>query len=79
LNENYFSPRILYPAKLALKIDREMKIFHDKQEVICDHKLPLQKIMQGIVCTEDESKQSHEKTGCIKPQEKKKQAIREWH
>jgi hypothetical protein len=30
LNENNFSPRILYPAKLSFKIDRAIKIFHNK-------------------------------------------------
>jgi hypothetical protein len=34
---------------------------------------PLQKILQGILHTEDESKQNHEKTGSIKMQEKKRQ------
>jgi hypothetical protein len=33
LNENNFSPRILYPAKLLFKIDGEIKIFHDKQKL----------------------------------------------
>jgi hypothetical protein len=37
----------------------------------------LQKILQGILHTEDESKQNHERTGNIKPQEKKRQVIRE--
>jgi hypothetical protein len=40
-------------------------------------KPPLQKILQGILYTEDESKQNHERTGSIKPQEKKRQIIRE--
>jgi hypothetical protein len=34
-------------------------------------KPPLQKILQGILHTEDESKQNHKRTGSIKPQEKK--------
>jgi hypothetical protein len=33
MNENNFSPRILYPAKLSFKIDRAIKIFHDKQKL----------------------------------------------
>jgi hypothetical protein len=33
----------------------------------------LQKILQGILHTEDESKQNHERAGGIKPQEKKRQ------
>jgi hypothetical protein len=40
-------------------------------------KLPLQKILQGILHIEDGSKQNLERTGSIKPQEKKRQAIRE--
>jgi hypothetical protein len=42
-------------------------------------KSPLQKILQGILHTEDENKQNHEKMGSIKPQEKKTQGIREQH
>jgi hypothetical protein len=33
MNENNFSPRILYPVKLPLKIDRAMKILHDKHKL----------------------------------------------
>jgi hypothetical protein len=40
-------------------------------------KPPLQKILQGTVHTENESKQNHERTGSTKPQEKKTQGIRE--
>jgi hypothetical protein len=40
-------------------------------------KLPLQKILQGILHTEDENKQNHEKMGSIKQQEKKRKEIRE--
>jgi hypothetical protein len=38
-------------------------------------KPPLQKILQGNLHREDESKQNHERTGSIKPQ-KKRQVIR---
>jgi hypothetical protein len=37
----------------------------------------LLKILKGILHIEDESKQSHERMGSIKPQEKKRQVIRE--
>jgi hypothetical protein len=37
----------------------------------------LEKILQGILYTEDKSKQNHERTENVKPQEKKRQAIRE--
>jgi hypothetical protein len=30
LNENNFRPRVLYPAKLSLKINGAIKVFHDK-------------------------------------------------
>jgi hypothetical protein len=78
LNENNFSPRILYPAKLSFKIDGAIRIFHDKQQLkqYVTTKPPLQKILQGILHTEDESKPNYERTGSIKPQEKKRQEIR---
>jgi hypothetical protein len=40
-------------------------------------KPPLQKIIQRILHTEDETKQNHKGTGSIKLQEKKRQVIRE--
>jgi hypothetical protein len=78
LNENNFNPRILYPAKLSFKIDVPVKIFHNKQKLkqYMTTKPPLQKILQGILHTKDESKQKNEKTGNIKLQEKKRQGIR---
>jgi hypothetical protein len=33
LNENNFSPRILYPAKLSFKLDGAIKVFYDKQKL----------------------------------------------
>jgi hypothetical protein len=33
LKDNNFNPRILYPAKLSLKIDGGIKVFHDKQKL----------------------------------------------
>jgi hypothetical protein len=36
----------------------------------------LQNILQGILHTEDENKQDPKRMGSIKPQEKKRQAIR---
>jgi hypothetical protein len=78
-NKNNFSPRILYPANQSFKIDRAIKIFHDKQKLkqYMITKPPLQKILQGILHTEDESKQNYERMESIKPQEKKRQGIRE--
>jgi hypothetical protein len=61
MNENNFHPRILYLAKLSFKIDGAIKVFHDKQKQkqYMTTKTPLQKILQGILHTEDESKQNH--------------------
>jgi hypothetical protein len=65
LNESNFNPRILYPAKLSFKIDEAIKIFHNKKKLKqYMTKPPLQKILQGILQTEEESKQNHKKTGC---------------
>jgi hypothetical protein len=73
------NPRILYPAKLSFKIGGAIKVFHNKQKLkqYVTTKPPLQKILQGILHTENESKQNHERTGSIKPQEKKRQGNRE--
>jgi hypothetical protein len=74
LNENNFKSRILYPAKLSLKIDGSIKVFCDKQKLkqYMTTKPTLQKILQEIIHTESESKQNHERTGSTKPQEKKR-------
>jgi hypothetical protein len=58
-----------YPAKLSFKIEGMIKIFHDKQKLkqYMTTKPPLQKILQGILHTEDENKQNHERMGSIKP------------
>jgi hypothetical protein len=40
-------------------------------------KPPLKKVLQGILHAEDEIKQNHKRMGSIKPQEKKRQGIRE--
>jgi hypothetical protein len=81
LNENNFNARILYPAKLSFKIDGAIKIFHDKQKLkqYITTKPQLQKILQGILHTENESKQNHERKGSTKPQEKKRQGTREYY
>jgi hypothetical protein len=73
LNENNFNPRILYPEKLSFKIDGAIKVFHNKQKLkqYMTTKPPLEKILQGILHTEKESKQNQERTGNIKPQKKR--------
>jgi hypothetical protein len=52
-NENNFDPRMVYPAKLAFKIDGAIKVFHDKQKLkrYMTTKTALQKILQGILHT----------------------------
>jgi hypothetical protein len=79
VNENNINPRILYPAKLSLKINGTIKVFHDKQKQkqYMTTKPPLQKILQGILHTENERKQNHESALNTKTQEKKKQECRE--
>jgi hypothetical protein len=69
LNENNFSPRLLYKTKLSFKIDGAIKVFHNKQKLkqYMTNKPPLQKIFQGILHSENESKQNHERTGNVKP------------
>jgi hypothetical protein len=42
-------------------------------------KPPLQKILQGILHTEDKNKQNQETMGNMKLQKKKRQVIREQH
>jgi hypothetical protein len=48
LREHKCQPRLLYPAKLSIIIDRENKIFHDKPNLhnIFPY-LALQKIIDG--------------------------------
>jgi hypothetical protein len=79
LNENNFNPRILYSAKLSFKVDGVIKVFHNKkkQKEYMTTKPSLQKNLQGILHTESESKQNHERTVSAKPQEKKRQESRE--
>jgi hypothetical protein len=76
LKESNFSSSILYLAKLSFKSDGAIKIFHDKQKLkqYMTTK-PLQNIPQGILHTEYESKQNHQRMGSIKPQEEKRQVI----
>jgi hypothetical protein len=73
LNENNFNPKILHPEKLSFKIDGAIKIFHYKQKLkqYMTTKPPLQKILHGILHTEDESKQNHKRVGNIKHRRRK--------
>jgi hypothetical protein len=65
--------------KLSSKIDGAIKVFHDKQKLkqCMTTKPQLQKILQRILYTENESIQKHERRGSTKPQEKKRQESRE--
>jgi hypothetical protein len=56
-----------------------IKTFQDKQKLkqYMTSKSPLQKILQGILHTENEKKHNHKRTGSAKPQEEKRQGIRE--
>jgi hypothetical protein len=62
-----------------LEIDGTIKVFHDKQKAkqYMTTNPPLQKIFQGILYTENESKPNHERFGNTKQQEKKRQESRE--
>jgi hypothetical protein len=79
LNENNFNPRILYSARLSFKLGGPIKVFHDRQKLkqYMTTKPPLQKILQGILHTDNESKQNHEREGNTKPQKKKRQESKE--
>jgi hypothetical protein len=76
LNENNFNLRILYPAKPSFKIDGAIKVFHNKQKLkqFMTTRPPLQKILQGILHTENKSKQNHDREGSIKPQKKRQES-----
>jgi hypothetical protein len=78
LNENNFNTRILYTANLSFNIDGIIKVFHENQKLTqyMSKKPPLQQILQGILHTENESKQNHERVHSIKPQGKKRQESR---
>jgi hypothetical protein len=58
VKENNLSPRIQYPAKLSFKISGGKNIFHNKQKLkqYMTTKPPLQKILKGILHTEDKNK-----------------------
>jgi hypothetical protein len=55
-----FNLRILYPAKLSFKVDGAIKVFHDKQKLkqYMTIKSPVQKIVQGVLHTENERRKT---------------------
>ena len=53
-------PRILYPARLSLKIEEEIKSFQDKQKLkeFVNTKPALQEILKGVLQAKREPKSS---------------------
>ena len=51
LNEKSMQPRILYPARLSLKIEGEIKRFQEKQKLkeSANTKSALQEILKGVL------------------------------
>jgi hypothetical protein len=58
LNKNNCQPRLLYLTKLSFIIEGKMKSFHDKQKLreFMTTKQALQRILKGILHTEEEDK-----------------------
>jgi hypothetical protein len=66
LRETNCQPRILYPAKLSFNLDGETRTFQDKDKLkwLTSNKPALQKILKGVLHTEEEEKQSqHKRSG----------------
>jgi predicted component of type VI protein secretion system len=74
LNENNFSPRIHYPAEISFKIDKIIKIFHNKQKLkqYMTTKSPLEKILQRILHRDDERKQKPQEDGEVSNHRRRK-------
>jgi hypothetical protein len=70
--------RMKQKYKTQWKATLAIKVFHDRQKLkqYMTTKPPLQKILQGILHTENESKQNNERKSRTKKQEKKRQGIR---
>jgi hypothetical protein len=60
LRKNNFQPRILYSAKVFFYLDGKIRTFQDKSklELFACTKLALQRILKGIIHTEEDEKQS---------------------
>jgi hypothetical protein len=60
LQVNNCQPRPLYPAKWSFKISREIKSFQDKHKLnqYLNTKLAFQKILKGLLYTEEEERWS---------------------
>jgi hypothetical protein len=68
-------------VKLSFKLEERIKVFHDKQKLklyIYDQQpTTAEDSTKNSTPTEDENKQNLDRTGSIKPQEKKRQVIRQ--
>jgi hypothetical protein len=73
LNENNLSPWIFYLAKLSFKIDRAIKILHNKQNLkqYMTTISPLRRFYKEFCTQKMKANKTHKKKGSIKPQEKK--------
>jgi hypothetical protein len=58
LREHKFQPGLLYPAKLSITIDRERKVFHDKNKFT--HYLSTNPALPRIITTTTEKKKYKE-------------------
>jgi hypothetical protein len=69
LKENNYQPRLVYPAKLFFLIEREVKNLPQqaKTKGIHDHKPALQKILKGLLHTEEEIRVTQEDARKNKP------------
>jgi hypothetical protein len=54
LREHKCQPRLLYPAKLSITIDRETKVFHDKTKFT--HYLSMNPAIQRIITEKNKYK-----------------------
>jgi hypothetical protein len=56
LREHKCQPRLLYPAKLSITIDGEIKVFHDKTKFI--HYLSTNLVLQRIITEKKNNKRT---------------------
>jgi hypothetical protein len=79
LNENNFNPRILYPAKLSIKIDGAIKVFHDKKKLkqYMATNPPLQKLFKEFCTQKMRANKTMKGHAIPNHRRKKRQDIRE--
>jgi len=61
LRDHNCEPRLLYPAKLSINIDKESKIFHDKSKFT--KSLSTNTALQRILCGKAQHKEGHHTQG----------------